>query len=85
MGENKKLPENPPERMNMTSLSSKSILFHCLWTSLKKNNIDPMVCYEVAHELELSLTENCRSKGFHDADIEVHKLIAEMNWKTREK
>jgi hypothetical protein len=25
------------------------------------------------------------SKGFHDADIEVHKLIAEMNWKTKER
>jgi hypothetical protein len=31
------------------------------------------------------LIENCSSKGFQDADIEVHKLIAEMNWKTRSK
>ena len=28
---------------------------------------------------------NCSTKGFQDADIEVHKLIAEMNWKTRKK
>ena len=44
-----------------------------------------MVSYEIAHELELSLIENCRSKGIHDTDIEVHKLIAEMNLKTRKK
>jgi hypothetical protein len=42
-----------------------------------------MVCYEVAHELELSLIENCVSKGFDKAEIKVHKHIAEMNWKTQ--
>lgn len=49
----------------------------------KKNKIDPMVYYEVAHELELSLIEICMTKGFDEAEIEVHKHIAEMDWKTR--
>jgi hypothetical protein len=49
----------------------------------KKYKIDPMVCYEVAHELELSLIEICMTKGFDEAEIEVHKHIAEMDWKTR--
>ena len=52
-------------------------------TTNKKNKIDPMVCYEVAHELELSLIEICMTKGFDEAKIEVRKHIAEMDWKTR--
>jgi hypothetical protein len=51
----------------------------------EKNKIDPMVCYEVAHELEMSLIENCRLRGFENGEIEVHKHIAEMNWKTWKK
>ena len=49
----------------------------------KENKIDPMVCYEVAHELELSLIEICMTNGFDEAKIEVHKHIAEMDGKTR--
>ena len=42
-----------------------------------------MVCNEVAHELELSLIEICMTKGFDEAEIEVHKYIAEMDSKGR--
>jgi hypothetical protein len=69
------------KKMKMTNLNSNSILSPYSWTA-EKNKIDPMVCYEVAHELEMSLIENCRSKGFENGEIEVHKHIAEMNWKT---
>jgi hypothetical protein len=50
-----------------------------------KSILSNMVCYEVAHELEMSLIENCRLKGFENGEIEVHKHIAEMNWKTWKK
>jgi hypothetical protein len=85
MSENKKPPENPPEKDEDDKLKFQEYIVPLFMDFAEKNKIDPMVCYEVAHELELSLIENCSSKGFQDADIEVHKLIAEMNWKTRSK
>ena len=36
-----------------------------------------MVCYEVAHELEMSLIENCRLKGFENGEIE--KVVLALN------
>jgi hypothetical protein len=83
--ENKKPPENPPEKDEDYKLKFQEYIVPLFMDFAEKNKIDPMVSYEVAHGLELSLIENCRSKGFHDIDIEVHKLIAEMNWKTRKK
>lgn len=78
-------PENPPEKDEDDKLKFQEYIVPLFMDFAEKNKIDPMVCYEIAHELELSLIENCSSKGFQDADIEVHKLIAEMNWKTRKK
>jgi hypothetical protein len=69
--------------MKMTSLNFKRAYYPTLYELRQKNKIDPMVCYEVAHELELSLIEICMTKGFDEAEIEVHKHIAEMDWKTR--
>ena len=85
MSENKKPPENPTEKDEDDKLKFPEYIVPLFMDFAEKNKIDPMVCYEVAHELELTLIENCRLRGFHDADIEVHKLIAEMNWKTRKK
>jgi hypothetical protein len=85
VSENNRPPENPPEKDEDDKLKFQKYIVPLFMDFAEKNKIDPMVCYEVAHEIELSLIENCRSKGFQDADIEVHKLIAEMNWKTRKK
>jgi hypothetical protein len=85
VGENKKPPENPPEKDEDDKFKFQEYIVPLFMDFAEKNKIDPMVCYEAAHVLELSLIENCRSRDFHDTDIEVHKLIAEMNWKTRMK
>ena len=85
MSENKKPPENPPEKDEDDKVKFQEYIIPLFMDFAEKNKIDPMVRYEVAHELELSLIENWNSKGFQDADVEVHKLIAEMNWKTRKK
>ena len=84
MSENKKPPENPPKKDEDDKLKFQEYIVPLFMDFAEKNKIDPMVCYEVAHELE-KLDRNCSTKGFQDADIEVHKLIAEMNWKTRKK
>jgi hypothetical protein len=76
---------NPPEKDEDDKLKFQEYIVPLFMDFAEKNKIDPMVWYEAAHELELSLIENRRLRGFHDADIEVHKLIAEMNWKTRKK
>lgn len=76
-------PENPPEKDEDDKLKFQEHIIPLFMNFAKKNKIDPMVCYEVAHELELSLIEICMTKGFDEAEIEVHKHIAEMDWKTR--
>jgi hypothetical protein len=85
MSENKRPPENPPEKDEDDKLKFQQYIIPLFMDFAKKNKIDPMVCYEVAHELEMGLIENCRLKGFENGEIEVHKHIAEMNWKTRRK
>jgi hypothetical protein len=85
MSENKRPPENPPEKDEDDILKFQQYIISLFMDFAEKNKIDPMVCYEVAHELEMSLIENCRLKGFENRDIEVHKHIAEINWKTRKK
>ena len=76
-------PENPPEKDEDDKVKFQEYVLPLFMDFAKDNKIDPMVCYEVAHELELSLIEDCLSKGFEKAEIEVHKHIAEMEWKTR--
>ena len=85
MSENKRPPENPPEKDEDDKLKFQQYIIPLFMDFAEKNKIDPMVCYEVAHELEMSLIENCRLKGFENGEIEVHKYIAEMNWKTWKK
>jgi hypothetical protein len=85
MSENKRPPENPPEKDEDDKLKFQQYIIPLFMDFAEKNKIDPMVCYEIAHELEMSLIENCRLKGFENGEIEVHKQIAEMNWKTWKK
>ena len=85
MSENKRPPENPPEKDEDDKLKFQQYIIPLFMDFAEKNKIDPMVCYEVAHELEMSLIENCRLKGFENGEIGVHKHIAEMNWKTWKK
>ena len=84
MSENKRPPENPPEKDEDDKLKFQQYI-PLFMDFAEKNKIDPMICYEVGHELEMSLIEICRLKGFENGDIEVHKHIAEMNWKTWKK
>jgi hypothetical protein len=83
VSKNTRPPENPPEKDEDDKVKFQEYILPLFMDFAKDNKIDPMVCYEVAHELELSLIEDCLSKGFEKAEIEVHKHIAEMEWKTR--
>ena len=64
MKENKRPPENPPEKDEDAKLKFQEYIIPLFMNFAKKNKIDPMVCYEIAHELELSLIEICMTKGF---------------------
>lgn len=83
VSENTRPPENPPEKDEDDKVKFQEYILPLFMDFAKDNKIDPMVCYEVAHELELSLIEDCLSKDFSKAEIKVHKHIAEMDWKTR--
>jgi hypothetical protein len=51
----------------------------------ENNRIDPAVCYEVCHELELIMMEECKAKGMTTHELEKHKELAETSFKaTRE-
>ena len=42
----------------------------------ENNQIDPAVCYEVCHQLELMMIEKCKEKGINDHELEHHRKIA---------
>jgi hypothetical protein len=45
------------------------------------SRINPAVCYEVCHELELMMIEKCKAKGMNTHDLEKHKQVAETSFK----
>jgi hypothetical protein len=47
----------------------------------ENNRIDPAVCYEVCHELELMMIEKCKAKGMNIHELEKHKQAAETRFK----
>jgi len=47
----------------------------------ENNRIDPAVCYEVCHELELMMIEKCKAKGMNTYELEKHKQVAETSFK----
>lgn len=47
----------------------------------ENNHIDPSVCYEVCHELELMMIERCKAKGINDHELEKYKQVAETSFK----
>lgn len=49
----------------------------------KKNRINPAICYEVCCELEMNLLEQCKSEGIDSAELEMHRHVGEMNYKSR--
>jgi hypothetical protein len=83
VSENTQPPENPPEKDEDNKVKFQEYILPLFMDFAKNNKIDPMVCYEVAPELEPSLIENCLSKDFNKGETEVHKHIVEMDWKTR--
>ena len=47
----------------------------------ENNQINPTVCYEVCHELELMMIEKCKARGINDRELEIHKQIAETSFR----
>jgi hypothetical protein len=46
----------------------------------ENNQINPAVCYEVCHELELMMIEKCKERGINDRELEKHKQAAETSF-----
>jgi hypothetical protein len=47
----------------------------------ENNRINPAVCYEVCHELELMMIDKCKAKGMNTHELEKHKQVAETSFK----
>jgi hypothetical protein len=47
----------------------------------ENNQINPAVCYEVCHELELMMIEKCKERGINDRELEKHKQVAETSFR----
>jgi hypothetical protein len=47
----------------------------------ENNRVDPVVCYEVCHELELMVEEQCKAKGITTDELQRCKIAAEVNFK----
>ena len=47
----------------------------------ENNQINPAVCYEVCHELELMMIEKCKERGINDRELENHKQAAETSFR----
>jgi hypothetical protein len=47
----------------------------------ENNRIDPAVCYEVCHDLELMIIEKCKEEGMNTYELEKHKQVAETSFK----
>jgi hypothetical protein len=47
----------------------------------ENNRVDPVVCYEVCHELELMVEEQCKAKGITTDELQCCKIAAEVNFK----
>jgi hypothetical protein len=46
----------------------------------ENNQINPAVCYEVCHELELMMIEKCKARGINGRELEKHKQAAETSF-----
>jgi hypothetical protein len=47
----------------------------------ENNRIEPDVCYEVCHELELVMIEKCKAKDMDAYELKKHKQAAEANFR----
>jgi hypothetical protein len=47
----------------------------------ENNKVDPVVCYEVCHELELMVEEQCKAKGITTDELQRYKMEAEVSFK----
>ena len=48
---------------------------------VENNRIDLVLCYEVCHELELMIAEQCKAKGIKSDELQYRKFVAEVNFK----
>lgn len=46
-----------------------------------ENNRVDLICYEVCHELELMVEEQCKVKGITTDELQRCKIEAEVNFK----
>jgi hypothetical protein len=44
----------------------------------ENNKVDPVVCYEVCHELESMVKEQCKAKGITTDELQRYKMEAEV-------
>ena len=56
-------------------------LFPIITDYAQNNRIDPAICYEVCHELELMMIEKCKAKGMDSDKLEKHRQAAEISFK----
>jgi hypothetical protein len=47
----------------------------------ENNQINPAICYEVCHELELMMIEKCKERGINDRELENYKQAAETSFR----
>ena len=61
---------------------AKPWVSYSYYTDYAENNrIEPDVCYEVCHELELVMIEKCKAKGMDAFELKKHKQAAEANFR----
>jgi hypothetical protein len=67
---------NAQERINLLGYITPILMDYA-----ENNRIDSVVCYEVCHELELLVAEQCKAKGITTDELQRYKLAAEVNFK----
>ena len=80
------IPPTTPERRPKDEEDRVKLLdyiFPLFADFVKKNSINPAIGYEVSCEIEMNMIELCQSKGIDSSELEIHRHIAEMNWKAR--
>jgi hypothetical protein len=68
--------KNEEDRANLLGYISPIITDYA-----ENNRINPAVCYEVCHELELTMIDKCKAKGMNTHELEKHKQVAETSFK----
>jgi hypothetical protein len=68
-------------KIRRTEQNSLGYLTPIITDYAENNRIEPDVCYEVCHELELVMIEKCKAKGMDADELKKHKQAAEANFR----